>query len=203
MDPCADSAHLDVMKAIYLYTAGALAVTFSLAACVSSPELPPAPPVVVAPTPTPTPAPPPPPPVVQEPVYDSYLDAPQTPGTWTYNNDRTGQMAVYGTDGRPPEFIVRCTGQGTALLRATTEFPTASRAMNIITETVSRNLTADPLPTADPLAARMVAVSLDSRDPLLDAMAITKGRFAVGVEGERTLYLPAWVEISRVIEDCR
>ena len=40
-------------------------------------------------------------------------------------------------------------------------------------------------------------------DPLLDAMAITKGRFAVAAPGEPTLYLPAWAEVSRVIEDCR
>ena len=39
--------------------------------------------------------------------------------------------------------------------------------------------------------------------PLLDAMAITRGRFAVEVEGEPGLYVPAWAEVTRVIEDCR
>jgi len=38
---------------------------------------------------------------------------------------------------------------------------------------------------------------------LLDAMALSKGRFAVELEGEAALYLPAWAEVSRVIEDCR
>ncbi len=47
------------------------------------------------------------------------------------------------------------------------------------------------------------SVSLNPRDPLLDAMAITRGRFAVEVEGETPLYLPAWAEVTRVIEDCR
>jgi hypothetical protein len=71
--------------------------------------------------------------------------------------------------------------------------------MEITTETTKRTLTSEPIgPNIN-----MNAVELDPRDPLLDAMAITKGRIAVGVEGERTLYLPAWVEISRVIEDCR
>lgn len=40
-------------------------------------------------------------------------------------------------------------------------------------------------------------------DPLLDAMALSKGRFAVEVQGLPPLYLPSWAEVSRVIEDCR
>lgn len=71
--------------------------------------------------------------------------------------------------------------------------------MQITTETVSRTLDAQTLRTNHLL----LTAELDPRDSLLDAMAITKGRFAVEVEDESTLYLPAWVEISRVIEDCR
>ncbi|MGE5953581.1 MAG: hypothetical protein ACM308_08200 [Qipengyuania vulgaris] len=41
------------------------------------------------------------------------------------------------------------------------------------------------------------------KSPLLDAMALTKGRFAVETPGLPTLYLPAWAEVTRVIEDCR
>ena len=47
------------------------------------------------------------------------------------------------------------------------------------------------------------AAGLPARDPLLDAMAFSKGRFAVEVAGLPTLYLPSWIEVSRVIEDCR
>lgn len=196
MDPCADSAHLGVMKAIYLYTAGALAVTFSLAACVSSPELPPAPAPVARPAPTPTPAPPP---VVQEPVYDSYLDAPHTAGTWTYVQEPGETLALFGTSPSQPVFVVRCAGGQIGLARKTENQAVGSRVMSISTETVTRQLTASPF-SGRP---QLVAAILSPRDTLLDAMAITKGRFAVGVEGERTLYLPAWVEVTRVIEDCR
>ena len=73
------------------------------------------------------------------------------------------------------------------------------RAMSISTETTTRQLQITGIGNATPV----FGVSLDPNDPILDAMAITKGRFAVGVEGERTLYLPAWTEVSRVIEDCR
>ena len=38
---------------------------------------------------------------------------------------------------------------------------------------------------------------------LLDAMAFSRGRFAIDVNGLPSLYLPAWPEVGRVIEDCR
>lgn len=72
--------------------------------------------------------------------------------------------------------------------------------MRIRTETGDRVLTGQPL-----VGARNggVFVQLDSSDPLLDAMAVTKGRFAIETEGAPTLYLPSWAEVTRVIEDCR
>lgn len=53
-------------------------------------------------------------------------------------------------------------------------------------------------PSAAGAAARLAATT-----PLLDSMAFTRGRFAVAMPGQPTLYLPSWTEISRVIEDCR
>lgn len=49
----------------------------------------------------------------------------------------------------------------------------------------------------------VVALRFDPRDPLLDAMAFSRGRFAVEVQGLPTLYVPSWPEVSRVVEDCR
>ncbi|WP_108787826.1 hypothetical protein [Erythrobacter sp. Alg231-14] len=191
------------MKAIYLQTAGAVVLTFglgALVACVPASAPPaPTPPPVAAPAPTPTPAPAPaPPPVIQEPVYDNYLDAPQTPGTWLYLSEPGETLALYGENPRQPIFMVRCAAGEIALARATASPSTASRAMSVRTETTNRQLQADRVGDRP-----LVAANIAARDPLLDAMAITKGRFAVQVEGERTLYLPAWVEVSRVIEDCR
>lgn len=40
-------------------------------------------------------------------------------------------------------------------------------------------------------------------DPILDAIAFSRGRFAFEAAGLPTLYLPSWPEVSRVIEDCR
>jgi len=45
--------------------------------------------------------------------------------------------------------------------------------------------------------------SLPANDPLLDAVAFSRGRFMLEMPGNPALYLPAWPELTRVIEDCR
>lgn len=71
--------------------------------------------------------------------------------------------------------------------------------MLIRTETANRILNAQPTEDDVPFVSASVAAT----DPILDAMALSKGRFAVETPGIITLYLPAWAEVSRVIEDCR
>lgn len=71
--------------------------------------------------------------------------------------------------------------------------------MSIVTSSQIRALSAEPAPQAQP----QLVATLRTTDPLLDAMAFSRGRFAVEVNGLPTLYLPAWAEIGRVIEDCR
>jgi hypothetical protein len=68
--------------------------------------------------------------------------------------------------------------------------------MRILAETTARSIPATQRQGA-------TAAQLAARDPLLDAMAFSKGRFAVDVPGLPPLYLPAWPEVTRVIEDCR
>ncbi len=71
--------------------------------------------------------------------------------------------------------------------------------MRIRTETADRTVTAQPTGGQLPY----VAASFGARDPIFDAMALSKGRFAIETPGAPTLYLPAWAEVTRVIEDCR
>jgi hypothetical protein len=71
--------------------------------------------------------------------------------------------------------------------------------MRIRTETAQRLITAQASADGRP----MLIANLPSNDRLLDAMALSRGRFAVETGGMETLYLPAWPEITRVIEDCR
>lgn len=184
------------MKATYLHAAGAIALTFGIAACIPQTERPaPSPTPVATPAPTPTPTSSP---VVQQPTYENYLDAPQTEGTWTYSQEPGESLGLFGIGNPVHPFVIRCDKASRQIgIARRTERPGPLR-MRVVTETTTRELSANTVPDYG-----MVAAVLNPRDPLLDAMAITKGRFAVEVEGERTLYVPAWTEFSRVIEDCR
>ncbi len=71
--------------------------------------------------------------------------------------------------------------------------------MTILTSSGERSITA----TASPGPPPHVGASFPARDSILDAMAFSRGRFAVETAGMATLYVPSWPEISRVIEDCR
>lgn len=177
----------------------ALAVIACAGVAACTPPAPePTPPPVTAPSPAPTPTPAPPPPPPPQPVYDNLLDAPLTPGDWTYRTDSSGTIALFGQPRGEPDFALRCNpaSRTVSLLRAGTGM--GEVALRIRTEALDRVLTArqlgDQLPT--------LRTDLPATDPLLAAMAFSKGRFAVEAEGQRTLYIPAWPEITRVVEDC-
>ncbi len=118
----------------------------------------------------------------------------QTPGNWTYS----GETARYGSSGGTL-FAIACNrAQGTiSLIR--TGSSAASLPMTVATTSVTQALSVDPAPGGQP----QLITTLRSSDPLLDAMAFSRGRIAIEVNGLPTLYLPAWAEIGRVIEDCR
>ena len=127
------------------------------------------------------------------------MDAPATPGDWFYRSEPSGGVVSFGEPQTEAKLQLRCErASGTISIVRTGAAPVGA-TMTIRTETADRALTASaapgPLPT--------VVARLPARDPLLDAMAFSKGRFAVEVTGLQTLYAPAWPEVTRVIEDCR
>lgn len=178
-----------------------LASTLALTACVSSSGTPaPAPAPVARPAPAPAPAPPPP--IAQAVPSQDWMDAPLTPGTWRYQDFGTGmgKRALFADPGNTFYFSLDCVTQPNGpeiLFTRTGRLATGSPVMVIRTETMQRAL------TAQRLGAEITAVAVPASDPLLDAMALSKGRFAVEVEGEAPLYLPSYAEVTRVIEDCR
>jgi hypothetical protein len=122
----------------------------------------------------------------------NWADAPQTPGDWRYRSTGGATRASFGAAAGAPLFEMVCEGGQVSLLRQ----GTAGGAMRILTETTERTLATTAREGAS-------AAQLGARDPLLDAMAFSKGRFAVEVTGLPMLYLPAWPEVTRVVEDCR
>ncbi|MFN3725740.1 MAG: hypothetical protein ACK4SZ_05475 [Allosphingosinicella sp.] len=158
----------------------------ALAACVPSTPRPQpqpvAPPVQVLPPRPPVQQPPAPTPNV------AWIDALLSAGGWTY---RQGGSAAFGLPGSPT-FVIACTGS-----RIRLERPGASGTMlTVRTSSEARNLPAT-------LAGGGLVAELPASDPLLDAIAFSRGRFAVEAAGTARLVIPAWPEAARVVEECR
>lgn len=174
------------MKPVHARIGSALALVL-VTACVPQPRS--APPVVTQPVPAPAPTP------ASAPVVANWMDAPQTPGDWRYRNEGGESFAEFSGGNGAMLFQINCTADRDLTLSVSRRGTTAE-SIRILTEAVSRTLDADT-------SESWVNARLVRTDRLLDAMALSKGRFAVAVAGAPTLYLPSWAEVTRVIEDCR
>uniref|UniRef100_UPI0035C99D06 hypothetical protein n=1 Tax=uncultured Sphingomonas sp. TaxID=158754 RepID=UPI0035C99D06 len=166
-----------------------LAPLFAIAGCVSAPQLVPAPRPPVA-TPRPVPA-------LPAPQAADWRDWAVTPGDWVYRVDARGSIAVFGTPGADALLTLRCDRQ-TDMVYLSRQ-GTAVAPLTLRSSSLARSLSVQP--TGGTPA--YVAAALAPRDPLLDAMAFSRGRFLVEQAGMPTLVVPAWAEVGRVTEDCR
>lgn len=173
-------ATLRTRSFVPLALSAALAGALALGAC-SERVVPPPPPAPV-PTPSPTPTTP----------AVNWMQAPITPGDWQWGMNNGRSTATFAGN----LFVMRCdrTAGTVSLIRRGEA--SAAVPMTVRTDKAVRAFSANP--QADGLT-----VALPARDPLLDAMAFSRGRFAVETAGVATLYIPSWTEVSRVIEDCR
>jgi len=154
--------------------------------------------IIPAPAPTPTsqpvPPPPAPPPPRPQPGSD-WRDAPITQGNWRWGMEGNQSVARFANGA----LVLRCD-----LATRTVAFQREGTArsavpMTLLTTNGNRQLSATPLAGPPPV----LSVSFAARDAALDAIAFSRGRFAVETAGMATLYVPSWPEVSRVIEDCR
>jgi len=155
-----------------------LAAAFALAAASSLP----------AQTPTPAPATTPPPDLTY---------ALPVAGNWTFAATSDGSAATFLSPSAMPQLAIRCS-RATRRVSISRAGTVAVPFLNLWTSTLTRSVPA----SFDPATAR-ITIQLAANDPLLDALAFTRGRFAVYVSGSPALVLPAWPEVIRVIEDCR
>ncbi len=156
-----------------------------------------------APTPTPSPAPvvqrtatPPVPMPAAAPA--NWMDVAATPGDWRYRAISGQTQAIFGQPGRAV-FVMTCNPERRLVTMSRAGSAQAAVPMRILTETTDRTLTGVTTSGENP----SIKVDIQGNDPLLDAMSFSKGRFAVETAGLPTLYLPAWTEVTRVMEDCR
>ncbi|MEJ7932908.1 hypothetical protein WG907_01385 [Sphingobium sp. AN558] len=131
------------------------------------------------------------------PLATEWQYRPATPGNWTYRAESAGSVALFGPGAGDARFSIRCDRAGG---RMTFARPggVGQGAMTIRTSGGAANWPVTPAAGA----AATVAIRAAS-DAMLDQIAYSRGRFMVEVAGLEPLYLPAWGEVSRVIEDCR
>jgi hypothetical protein len=121
-------------------------------------------------------------------TVDAYRGRPLTTGAWTLLLAAGSSEARYGDVGRP-RLTLRCDLSARRVRIARPDRPPGP--ITIITSSVVRTLTSP----GEVLAS----------EPLLDAIAFSRGRFVVtsGAGGSDALIIPAWPEAARIVEDCR
>ncbi len=107
-------------------------------------------------------------------------------GTWDF--DPLRRSARFVDDAGVERASLACAVPGTAMRLSVAD--DGSPAMMLYTSATTRTL-----PT------QRGSALLDVGDAALDAIAFSRGRFALGVS--QLLILPVQAEIGRVIEDCR
>lgn len=164
----------------------------ALSAC-SAPPPPPAPqpaplpkPVVVAPAPQP-----------QQPVGE-WTDWPLAAGDWVYRRDERGSIALFGPTGQNAALTLRCDMQRRRVYLGR-EGAGAGGKMVVRSSSAMKEFSVSPT-GATPA---YLATEILPTDPILDAMALSRGRIAIETDGHAPIAIPSWAEITRVVEDCR
>ncbi len=142
---------------------------------------------------------------MSKPVTAGWRDAAQTPGAWTYATEPGGSAARFGLPGAAPLLVLRCDRARPAVMIQRESLGSGTLPASVTTSSGARRLSAAPA-SGSPKAQNapiLFEVALAATDPLLDAMAFSRGRFLFEMGGAPVLILPAWAELGRVIEDCR
>ena len=119
------------------------------------------------------------------------------PGTWTYTASADGGEAVFIDSNNQPQLSLRC-ARGIRRVVLSKPASAASPTLGVWSSTASKSWPA----TYDAATARLSA-QIANWDPVLDAIAYSRGRFAVAAAGQAPLVVPDWADLSRIIEDCR
>lgn len=176
-------------------TAARLAAFTTLALLVGCVPQPPATPPPARPPMAP---PPPPPAAMPSPAAAAdWRDWPMTPGTWVYRRDPRGSIALFGPADRDALVTLRCDAASKQIYLSRSG--TVATPLTVRTTSTARTLQIQPTGGTPPYAA----VALAPRDPLLDAIAFSRGRFTLEQQGVAPLVVPPWAEVGRVTEDCR
>jgi hypothetical protein len=123
--------------------------------------------------------------------------SPVTPGSWGYRAVAGGSEATFVDTTGTARLAVAC-GRVTRLVTLSRISAAPASSLSLWTSSAARNLGA----TFDQRSGRVIA-QVSANDPLLDAIAFSRGRFALTMPGFPALVLPADPELAHVFEDCR
>lgn len=140
---------------------------------------------------------PPHPPAAAPVLGQDWRDWPYTPGTWRYRRDARGSIALFGRSDSDAVATLRCDVAARQLYLSRSG--TTAGPATIRTSTVVRTLAMRPTGGTPPYVATAIA----PKDPLLDAIGFSRGRFTIEQTGQAPLVLPSWAEVERVTQDCR
>ena len=118
-------------------------------------------------------------------------------GSWTYSLTASGSEATFVNASSLPQLTIRCT-LATRRIAIAKPASNATPFLGVWTSSQSRNL----LASFNPATMRLTA-EVGANDPLLDAIAYSRGRFGISAAPQPALVVPAWAEPARVIDDCR
>jgi hypothetical protein len=118
-------------------------------------------------------------------------------GTWAYAATSDGSEASFTNASAAVQLTVHCT-RATRHVSIAKAASAAAPLLNVWTSSLARSV-----PSSFNPATRRLTIDLAPYDPLLDAMATSRGRVGFSVGNEPALVVPAWAEAARVIEDCR
>lgn len=118
------------------------------------------------------------------------------PGAWTYRAEPGGSLASFGSS--PQGVTLRC---DRATRRIALGLAGAGGAGAIVVRTSYGALTWPASASAG--AAPQIVATRAASDAAWDQIAYSRGKIAIEVAGRPSLILPAWAELSRVVEDCR
>ena len=133
----------------------------------------------------------------QTPATPDYSYSPVTSGSWTYRAVPGGSEASFVDGTGAARMIVAC-GKLTRLVTLSRISTAPASSLSIWTSSTVRNLPS----RFDQPSGRVIA-QVGANDALLDAMALSRGRFAVSMPGSPALVLPTGAEVDHVVEDCR
>jgi hypothetical protein len=125
-------------------------------------------------------------------------DWPFTPGNWTYSRDGRASVGMFGAAGRNAVVSLRCDAQSRRVYLSR-EASAPGQRMVVRTSSTMKEFVAQPIGTNP----TYLAAEITPNDPILDAMAFSRGRVLVETEGQQPVILPSWAEITRIVEDCR